>query len=403
MYRPKAFVLITSADFVVRSAYQVGKTPLLPIFAATLGATDVMLGLIVSVSTLTGMVLKPFIGILSDRWGRRIWLLIGTGFFTFMPFVYLLVRTPEELFSVRVVHGVATAIYGPVTLAYVVELSPLNRAERIGWFTTARNAGYVIGPLAAGLMLLTITPQAAFTVVGLVSSVAFIPVILLPEQVSDTGRRSVSIIRQTLDSLTSGAKTTAVWIAGGMNASILLAEYVLRAFLPLHVLGMGSNAAIAGLYFAVQEGVHLAGAPLGGRLSDRVGYVPTIAVGISIMGLALPLVALAESAAFLLPPAVMIGLAQALVFPAATALIAKRVPDKNIGGSLGLVGTLKNAAKVTGPIVGGISIHLFGLVVTLGLLGTILLITAGLVVVLRQKIDSSGQASPTSETATIPQ
>ena len=362
-----------------------------------------ILGLIVSVSTLTGMVLKPFFGILSDRWGRRVWLLIGTGFFTFMPFVYLLVRTPEELFSVRVVHGIATAIYGPVTLAYVVELSPVNRAERIGWFTTARNAGYVIGPLAAGVMLLTITPQAAFTIVGLVSSIAFIPILLLPEQVPNKGQRPVSIIRQTLDSLTAGAKTTAVWIAGGMNASILLGEYALRAFLPLHVLGMGSNAAMAGLYFAVQEGVHLAGSPLCGRLSDRIGYVPTIAAGISLMGLALPLVAVTESAAFLFPPAVMIGLAQALVFPAATALIAKQVPDKNIGGSLGLVGTLKNAAKVTGPIVGGVSIHLFGLVVTLGLLGTILLITAGVVVALRQKIDLSTQANQVLETATIPQ
>lgn len=403
MYRPKAFVLITSADFVVRSAYQVGKTPLLPIFAATLGATDVMLGLIVSVSTLTGMVLKPFFGILSDRWGRRVWLLIGTGFFTFMPFVYLLVRTPEELFYIRVIHGIATAIYGPVTLAYVVELSPANRAERIAWFTTARNAGYVIGPLAAGVMLLTITPQAAFTIVGLVSSIAFIPVMLLPEQVPNRGRPSVSVVRQTVDSLTAGAKTTAVWIAGGMNASVLLAEYVLRAFLPLHVLGMGSNAAMAGLYFAVQEGVHLTGSPLGGRMSDRIGYVPTIATGISLMGLALPLVAMTKSAAFLFLPAVMIGLAQALVFPAATALVAKRVPDKNIGGSLGLVGTLKNAAKVTGPILGGISIHLFGLVVTLGLLGATLLITAVVVVTLRQKIGLPRQASQVLETATSPQ
>ena len=91
------------------------------------------------------------------------------------------------------------------------------------------------------------------------------------------------------------------------------------------------------------------------------------------------------------------------MFPAATALVAKGVPDKNIGGSLGLVGTLKNAAKVTGPIVGGVSIHLFGLVVTLGLLGTILLITAGVVIALRQKIDSSRQANQVLETATIPQ
>ncbi|MEE8363751.1 MAG: hypothetical protein V3S18_06755 [Dehalococcoidia bacterium] len=49
------FLYITAADLTVRSAYQMGKTPLLPIFAAGLGASDVLLGFIGSVSTLTGM------------------------------------------------------------------------------------------------------------------------------------------------------------------------------------------------------------------------------------------------------------------------------------------------------------------------------------------------------------
>jgi MFS family permease len=71
----RSLLAITTADLIVRSAYQMGKTPLLPIFAASLGAGDVFLGLIVSVSTLTGMILKPFIGILSDRWGRAKWLI----------------------------------------------------------------------------------------------------------------------------------------------------------------------------------------------------------------------------------------------------------------------------------------------------------------------------------------
>ena len=75
------------ADFLVRSAYQMGKTPLLPIFAASLGAGDSFVGLIISVSTLTGMIFKPVIGFLSDTWGRKSWLLVGTAFFTFMPFV----------------------------------------------------------------------------------------------------------------------------------------------------------------------------------------------------------------------------------------------------------------------------------------------------------------------------
>ena len=81
MRRPLNFIHVASADFITRSAYQMDKTPVLPIFAATLGASGPFLGFIVSVSTLTGFVLKPLIGILSDRFGRRVWLIIGTLFF----------------------------------------------------------------------------------------------------------------------------------------------------------------------------------------------------------------------------------------------------------------------------------------------------------------------------------
>ena len=39
---------LTAADFIVRTAYQMGKTPLLPLFAAGLGANATLLGFIVS-------------------------------------------------------------------------------------------------------------------------------------------------------------------------------------------------------------------------------------------------------------------------------------------------------------------------------------------------------------------
>ena len=81
------------ADLIARSAYQMGKTPLLPIFAATLGADGAFLGLIVSVSTFTGIISKPLFGILSDRWGRRIWLIIGTIFVTAHRNRVVLLRT----------------------------------------------------------------------------------------------------------------------------------------------------------------------------------------------------------------------------------------------------------------------------------------------------------------------
>ena len=64
-------IKLTFADFLVRSAYQMGKSPVLPLMAASLGADALFLGMIVSVSTMTGLGMKPLFGLLSDRWRRR--------------------------------------------------------------------------------------------------------------------------------------------------------------------------------------------------------------------------------------------------------------------------------------------------------------------------------------------
>ena len=69
----------------MRTAYQIGKTPLLPLYAASLGASELLIGYVVSVSTMTGMLTKPLFGLLSDRMGRRLWIFIGLGLFAGIP------------------------------------------------------------------------------------------------------------------------------------------------------------------------------------------------------------------------------------------------------------------------------------------------------------------------------
>lgn len=376
MIRSKAFSYITAADFTVRSTYQMGKTPLLPLYAAALGAGDAFLGFIVSVSTLTGMVLKPFVGVLSDRWGRRGWLLIGTAFFTLMPFAYRFVDTPEQLFAVRIAHGLATAIYGPVTLAYVAELSPNRRAERLAWFGMARNAGYIVGPAAAGGMLLTIDPVTVFTVVGLLSCAAFLPVLLLPETQRDAVRKRLPILRDAVASLWSGGRSTAVWLAGGMEAGTFMALYATKTFLPGYALAAGFNVALVGAFFAVQEAVHIVLNPVGGRIGDRIGYVVAVPLGMAALALALPLLPVAARPLTLMPIAVLMGAAQSLVFPSTIALVSARVDERSIATGMGLVGTMKNAGKVAGPVIAGGLIHWLDYTMTFRLMGVAMLIGA---------------------------
>ncbi len=370
------FGRITSADFLVRSAYQMGKTPVLPIFAATLGADDLLLGLVVSISTMTGMVSKPLFGLLSDLWGRKLWLIIGTLFFALVPFAYWLVETPSQLIAIRVVHGTATAIYGPVTVAFVAEGSANARAERLGWFSNARSLGYVIGPAVGGFLLLHVSAEAVFTVIGLLSCLAFVPVL----QLQDKGRTIAAGQRwswtSVLQTIRDGVRVRSVWLFGLVEAVMFVALYALKAFLPLFALGEGFNSAEIGLFFAVQEGANMIAKPLGGRLADRVGKPPLLVASLFGTAITLPLLTLTATSWQILLLAIALGIWQGILFSASNALIADDVANTSLGVGMGLFGMLSNAGKVIGPLAGGLLLRYVSYLTTFSIIAALLAATA---------------------------
>ena len=379
MKQCRNFISITVADFIVRTAYQIGKTPILPIFAARLGAPWTFLGFIVSVSTMTGMVLKPAVGILSDRWGRYWWFIAGTALFAGVPFLYRFVETPDGLFGIRVIHGLATAIYGPVTLAFVAEQTETKRAEKLGWFGMARQAGYILGPAIGGWLLLTMDPVSVFTLIGLFSCFAFIPVSLLKRRHAHSWIDRPPIFQQVAQALKAGISTPSIWLSGGLESGLFIALYATKAFLPVYASSLGVSIALIGTFFAIQEGTHMVLKPLGGRLGDRVGYIGAIFTGMILVGIGLLLLTFANGVFNLVVLAVVIGAGQAFVFPSTIALVSTQISSAYTGAGMGLIGMLKNAGKIAGPILGGILIDQFDFNQMFQLMGVLLLLGAGLI------------------------
>ena len=376
MHQLRTLLPIMLADFVVRSAYQMGKSPLLPIFAASLGANDVFLGLIVSISTCTGMLLKPLIGAFSDLFGRRLWLLVGTTFFVVMPFVYQFVHTPTELAGVRIVHGLATAIYGPVTLAYVAQQSPKYVAESLGWFSIARGAGYIVGPATAGWLLLRLSPTSVYTVTGFLSILAFVPVIGLAESVPAKIQPRLSLTQHVFQTLYLGGRTLSAWLAGSLQAIMYVALYAVKAFLPVYAMSQQLNIAVIGGLFGVQESIHQLLKPWGGRIGDRKGHIVIVSLGLTLLGVALPFVVYVQNYLCLLAAFMVMGLSQALIVPSMMALVFKGADENSVGSTFGLVGTLINAGKVAGPIVAGVLINWLQYSMTFQVIGVFLLLVA---------------------------
>jgi MFS family permease len=386
---PLNFWLTFNVDLIVRTAYQMAKTPLLPLFAAGIGGGQLMIGTIVAVSTVTGMVLKPVVGALSDRWGRRAWFFAALLLFAGTPFLYRFVSTPEQLLTLRLFHGTATAIFGPVTLAMIAEMDRANRATRLGWFEMAREGGYLLAPTIAGALLTVMAPEAVFTIVGLLSCAAFVPALLIrfdgPAQTSPRpGLRG--ILREFAVGFGHTMSRVEMWFGGLLEMSVYCVTYGVKAFLPIFAVQQaGFGVLAAGVFFTVQEAAHIVARPFGGRLGDRFGYLPGIATGMAVIAAALLMLPGVSSGYALLAAAVVSGVGQGLIFPSTIAMVGGSVSATHMGLGMGVFGTLKNLGKVAGPIVVGALLQVGSFAWVLQSLAVFLLAAAVVVLLLHRQ------------------
>ena len=123
----KLYLSVCATAFSAYASYSLVRTPVLPLYARHLGLSTEWVGLVVAASTVTGIFLKLPAGTLSDVFGRRRMLFIGALVFALAPFFYLLPHNATSLIVVRLIHGSATAIFGPVMAAVISDLAPAQR------------------------------------------------------------------------------------------------------------------------------------------------------------------------------------------------------------------------------------------------------------------------------------
>jgi MFS family permease len=106
----------------------------------------------------TELTLAPVMGALSDRWGRRNFLIIGP-FFGLLS-VGLLLFTPVErplpyLLCVQVLSGLCSAILVPASLSYLADFTSQNQALRVrimSFYELATSGGIAVGVVVGGFI-----------------------------------------------------------------------------------------------------------------------------------------------------------------------------------------------------------------------------------------------------------
>ena len=381
------------------------KNPALPLFIKSMGVPDATVGFIAAASTVVGIVVSIPAGILSDLIGRRKVLLMSMVVFSTAPFLYLLVSSPWQLVGVRVYHGLATAILGPVAMATVADFYDAGRGERMAWYSSATMVGRFIAPSLGGLLIFGTDFRWVYLATGVAGVLALLAALRLPKVAAEAPTRAPGEARANLQAQWATVRVDlkvlfrngALLGTSMMEAVQYFAFGFVEVYLPLYLHEtLGLAAWQIGPLFTAQIVVTAFSKPVTGRMSDRIGRVPMIAIGLAACAVSMALMPMTGSYWLLLVLVAAFGLGLATVTASTAAMVADLSRASTHGAALGTLSSIMDVGHSTGPMIGGLLVGAIGFRSAFAGVGTALFVVALLFAFLMK---SGGRTAPTGETA----
>jgi MFS family permease len=364
------------------------KSPVLNPFAHALGTPDSLMGFVASASTIPGILASLPAASLSDKLGRRKVLFASGIVFASAPFLYLLVNSWWQLALVRFYHGFATAMFVPVGNAFVAELFPSNRAERISIFSSATVVGRTIAPFLGGYILFVTNNgfHELYLAVGIAGIAAFVTGLLLMKEKSQATEGSLSPLRAGLGLLEGWASVAGnrkTLVVSLVEASQYYAFGATEFFLVGYLREVAHFDSLSqGIILGSQLAIIPLLKPLMGRLSDKTGRTIPIVTGSLIGAFALGMIPFTARFPLLLLISVLYGIGFSMVTASTPALVSELTDKALMGTGMGFLGTIMDLGQTLGPIITGIVLGVgLGYLGSFASLTVILLVTCGIFII----------------------
>jgi DHA1 family multidrug resistance protein-like MFS transporter len=375
------FLLLCITGGLAIFSSTMAKNPALPLFIRSLGVPVSTVGFIAAASTVVGIVVSLPAGILSDIIGRRRVLLAAAFVFATAPFLYLLITSPEQLVAVRIYHGLATAILGPVALAAVADTFETGRGERMGWYSSATMTGRFLAPLVGGILIFgddfhwVYVADGVAGVLALLFAMRMTRVSAVSIPVREAFRRQRGKYGQEIAFV---FRHTGILATSGIEAVQYFAFGCLETYLPIYLNEtLGYPAWKIGLLFTAQVLTATFTKPVMGRLSDRYGRIRMIVAGLALGGIAVGIILFSSNYFVILALIAVFGLGLATVTASTSALVADLSRAGGRGGAMGILSGIMDIGHSAGPMAAGILLGGFSYRATFGT-GGVFLVAASL-------------------------
>lgn len=354
------------------------KNPALPLFIRSMGVPLNTVGFIAAASTVVGIVVSIPAGILSDIIGRRRVILAAAVVFATAPFLYLIIATPWQLALVRIYHGLATAILGPVAMATVADTFQKGRGERMAWYSSATMVGRFLAPLIGGLLIFGDNFRWVYVADGFAGVMALLAALRVPLATTAKGSLWDNLKHQRGkygQEIVFVLRHRGILATSGIEAVQYFAYGCLETFLPIYLNEkLGYSAWQIGLLFTAQIVAATFTKPIMGRLSDKYGRIPMISGGLALGGIATALMIIFPNYAVIMILIAVFGLGLATVTASTSALVADLSRVGGRGGALGILSSIMDIGQSAGPMVTGMLVSVVTYQLSFGMVGMAMIV-----------------------------
>lgn len=360
----EALLVICLATVVVMACQGI-IVPNLALFAESFGVTTALIGVAVAAFGLGRLVMNVPLGMVADRYGRRVVLVGGPVVISLSMFGSALSPNIAVFLVWRLVCGMGSAMYMTGAQIFLADIStPLNRAKNIATNQGALFVGVSIGPVIGGFLAEWFGLRAPFVVVGVVVLFAALhaglrlpetrPVPSRPSSGADhedrTDAPADGARERPLRQLLASPSFLAVsWVGFAIFMTRTAGQ---QALLPLHGADeLGLSPGQLGLVFTMMALVNLVGLPPSALIADRVGRKWAIVPSGVVAAVGLVWLGASSSVAVFVLAAFVHAVGSAIGGPAPAAYAVDIAPSHLRGVTLGLFRSMSDLGIVIGPTV----------------------------------------------------